>query len=77
MAIYYLYCIMEFLKNIVSSTIGTVIGLLFAGIYLIFIFVGALIGGIFGAIDDMESDSFEIVNADANVISLSLNERNY
>lgn len=73
MAIYYLYCIMEFLKNIVSSTIGTVIGLLVAGTILIFIFVGALIGGIFGAIDDMESDSFEIVNTDANVISLNLN----
>lgn len=64
---------MEFLKNIVSSTIGSIVGLLIAGTILIFVFVGALIGGIFGAIEEMDSDSIELVDTEANVISLSLN----
>lgn len=64
---------MEFLKNIVSSTIGTIIGLLVAGTILIVIFVGVLVGGIFGAISELESETSEMYSGDANVISLHLN----
>jgi protease-4 len=63
---------MQFLKNIVSSTIGTVIGLLVAGTILIVIFVAVLVGGIFGAISELENDSVEMYSGDANVIVMSL-----
>lgn len=64
---------MEFLKNIVSSTIGSIVGLLVAGTILIFVFVGALVGGIFGAIEEMDGATMEVYEGDANVISLHLN----
>ena len=51
---------MNFLKNIASSTIGSIIGLLIAGTFLIFIFVGVLVGGIFGAISELEEAEADI-----------------
>ena len=63
---------MNFIKNIASSTIGSIIGMLIAGTILIFIFVGALVGGIFGAITEMEETESEIYSGDANVIVMNL-----
>lgn len=64
---------MNFLKNIASSTIGSIIGMLIAGTILIFIFVGVLVGGIFGAISDMEDSDSEMYSGDANVLVMNLN----
>jgi len=66
---------MNFLKNIASSTIGSIIGLLIAGTILIFIFVGILISGIFGAISELEDAESEIYSGDANVIEMNLNSK--
>jgi len=63
---------MNFIKNIASSTIGSIIGMLIAGTILIFIFVGALVGGIFGAISEMEETESEVYSGDANVIVMNL-----
>jgi protease-4 len=63
---------MNFIKNIASSTIGSIIGMLIAGTILIFIFVGALVGGIFGAISEMEDAESEVYSGDANVIVMNL-----
>jgi protease IV len=63
---------MNFLKNIASSTIGSIIGLLIAGTFLIFIFVGVLVGGIFGAISELEEAEADIYSGDANVIVMNL-----
>jgi len=63
---------MNFIKNIASSTIGSIIGMLIAGTILIFIFVGALVGGLFGAISEMEDAESEIYSGDANVIVMNL-----
>ncbi|HIO59398.1 MAG TPA: hypothetical protein EYN28_04410, partial [Flavobacteriales bacterium] len=59
---------MNFLKNIASSTIGSILGMLIAGTILIFIFVGVLIGGLFGAISELEDRDSEMYSGDANVI---------
>ena len=64
---------MNFLKNIASSTIGSIIGLLIAGTILIFIFVGVLIGGIFGAISELEDAESKVYSGEANVIEMNLN----
>ena len=42
----------SFGKNILSSAIGSTLGLLVAGTVLIFIFVGVLVGGLVGALAD-------------------------
>ncbi len=41
---------MSFLKNIASSCLGASVAILIAGSILIFIFVGALVGGIAEAV---------------------------
>jgi len=46
--------------------------MLIAGTILIFIFVGALVGGIFGAISEMEDAESEVYSGDANVIVMNL-----
>lgn len=63
---------MNFIKNIASSTIGSIIGMLIAGTILIFIFVGVLVGGIFGAISELEEAEAEVYSGDANVIVMNL-----
>ena len=63
---------MNFMKNIASSTIGSIIGMLIAGTLLIFIFVGVLVGGIFGAISELEEAEAEVYSGDANVIVMNL-----
>jgi protease-4 len=63
---------MNFIKNIASSTIGSIIGMLIAGTILIFIFVGALVGGLFSAISDLEDTESEVYSGDANVIVMNL-----
>ena len=64
---------MEFLKNIVSSAIGSMIGLLIAGIILIFIFVAALVGGLTSAFSDTSGNEFVINEDQANVLVFDLN----
>jgi len=64
---------MNFIKNIASSTVGSIIGLLVAGTILIFIFVGALVGGIVGAITELEEADTEVYSGDANVLVMNLN----
>ena len=51
---------MEFLKNIVSSAIGSMVALLIGGIILIFIFVAALVVGLTSAFSDTSSNKFVI-----------------
>ena len=63
---------MNFIKNIASSTVGSIIGLLIAGTILIFIFVGALVGGIVGAITELEEADTEVYSGDANVLVMNL-----
>ena len=63
---------MEFLKNILSSAIGSVIGLLVAGTILIFIFVAVLIGGIVGAIASAERIDASVNEEEANVLVMDL-----
>ena len=46
--------------------------MLIAGTILIFIFVGALVGGIFGAISEIEDAESEVYSGDANVIVMNL-----
>lgn len=63
----------SFGKNILSSAIGSTLGLLVAGTVLIFIFVGVLVGGLVGALADADpmADA-EIDLDDANVLELTL-----
>ena len=63
----------SFGKNILSSAIGSTLGLLVAGTVLIFIFVGVLIGGLVGAFADADpmADA-EIDLDDANILELTL-----
>ena len=64
----------SFGKNILSSAIGSTLGLIIAGTVLIFIFVGALIGGLVGALSEMdEGMSGQIELDDANVLKVTLN----
>ena len=66
---------MNFIKNIASSTIGSVIGMLIAGTILIFIFVGALVSGVFGAISELEEAESEVYSGEANVIVMNLDSK--
>jgi len=63
----------SFGKNILSSAIGSTLGLLVAGTVLIFIFVGVLVGGLVGALADADpmADA-EIDLDDANILELTL-----
>jgi len=65
---------MNFMKNIASSTIGSIIGLLVAGTILIFIFVAVLVGGIVDVITELDESAFEVYSGDANVIVMNLND---
>ena len=62
----------SFGKNILSSAIGSTLGLLVAGTVLIFIFVGVLIGGLVGALADADpmADA-EVDLNDANILELT------
>ncbi|MDA0728050.1 MAG: signal peptide peptidase SppA [Bacteroidetes bacterium] len=64
----------SFGKNILSSAIGSTLGLLVAGTVLIFIFVGVLVGGIVGALADADpmADA-DIDLGEANVLKVTLN----
>ena len=62
---------MEFLKNIVSSAIGSMVALLIGGIILIFIFVAALVGGLTSAFSDTSGNKFVINEDQANVLVLT------
>jgi len=62
------------MKNIASSTIGSIIGMLVAGTILIFIFVAVLVGGIVDVISELDESAFEVYSGDANVIVMNLNE---
>ena len=66
---------MEFLKNIVSSAIGSIIGLVIAGTILIFIFVGALVGGFASALSESEGINVNINEDGANVLVFEMNDR--
>ena len=66
---------MNFIKNIASSTIGSIIGMLIAGTILIFIFVGALVSGVFGAISELEEAESEVYSGEANVIVMNLDSK--
>lgn len=64
---------MEFLKNIVSSAIGSIIGLVVAGTILIFIFVGALVGGLVTAFTEGAQGGVSINENKANVLVFDMN----
>ena len=64
---------MSFGKNILSSAIGSTLGLLVAGTVLIFIFVGVLVGGIVGAFADVEASAGPDLDLeDANVLRVTM-----
>ena len=63
---------MEFLKNVVSSAIGSIIGLIVAGTILIFIFVGALVGGLVTAFSEGGEAKIKINEDKANVLVFDL-----
>ena len=64
----------SFGKNILSSAIGSTLGLLVAGTVLIFIFVGVLVGGLVGAFADVEASAGPDLDLDdANVLEVTLN----
>lgn len=64
---------MEFLKNVVSSAIGSIIGLVVAGTILIFIFVGALVGGLVTAFTEGAEGGVSINEDKANVLVFDMN----
>jgi len=64
---------MEFLKNVVSSAIGSIIGLVVAGTILIFIFVGALVGGLVTAFAEGAQGGVSINENKANVLVFDMN----
>ena len=64
---------MEFLKNVVSSAIGSIIGLIVAGTILIFIFVGALVGGLVTAFAEGAEGGVTINEDKANVLVFDMN----
>lgn len=66
---------MEFLKNVVSSAIGSIIGLVVAGTILIFIFVGALVGGFASAFSETEGIDVNVNEDGANVLVFEMNDR--
>ena len=64
---------MSFGKNILSSAIGSTLGLLVAGTVLIFIFVGVLVGGIVGAFADVDAAAGPDLDLDdANVLKVTM-----
>ena len=63
----------SFGKNILSSAIGSTLGLLVAGTVLIFIFVGVLVGGLVSVLSDVDSKAeAEIDLDDANILEITL-----
>ena len=63
----------SFGKNILSSAIGSTLGLLVAGTVLIFIFVGVLVGGLVGALADSDPMAgAEVDLDDANILKVTL-----
>ena len=64
---------MEFLKNVVSSAIGSIVGLVVAGTILIFIFVGALVGGLVTAFTEGAEGGVSINEDKANVLVFDMN----
>ena len=63
---------MEFLKNVVSSALGSMIGLIIAGTILIFIFVGALVGALSTVFAEAGGNDFSVNEDNANVLVLDL-----
>ncbi|MEC8361082.1 MAG: S49 family peptidase, partial [Bacteroidota bacterium] len=64
----------SFGKNILSSAIGSTLGLLVAGTVLIFIFVGVLVGGLVGALADADPMAgADIDLEEANILKVTLN----
>ena len=62
----------SFGKNILSSAIGSTLGLLVAGTVLIFIFVGVLVGGLVGALADSDPMAgAEVDLDDANILEVT------
>jgi protease-4 len=64
----------SFGKNVLSSAIGSTLGLLVAGTVLIVIFVGVLIGGLVGALADADPMAgADLDLGEANVLKVTLN----
>jgi len=63
---------MSFFKNVASSFLGASAAFLFAGTLLIFIFVGALVGGIVGAIGGEDLEAQEEVSKANTVLKIDM-----
>jgi protease-4 len=63
---------MSFFKNVASSFLGASAAFLFAGTLLIFIFVGALVGGIVGAIGGENLEAQEEVSKANTVLKIDM-----
>ena len=63
---------MKFFKNILTSALGSVIGIVIGGTVLIFIFVSVFVGGLMSGLSELESDSFDPYEGEANVLVVNL-----
>lgn len=63
---------MSFIKNVASSFVGSSLAFLLSGTILIFIFIGALVGGVVGAIGD--ADTEEEVVSTPTVLHITLSD---
>ena len=63
---------MSFFKNVASSFLGASAAILIAGSFLIFIFVGALVGGIVGAIGGEDMEPQEEVSKANTVLKIDM-----
>ena len=63
---------MSFFKNVASSFLGASAAFLFAGTLLIFIFVGALVGGIVGAVGGEDLEAQEEVSKANTVLKIDM-----
>jgi len=63
---------MSFFKNVASSFLGASAAILIAGTFLIFIFVGALVGGIVGAIGGEDMEPQEEVSKANTVLKIDM-----
>ncbi len=66
---------MSFLKNVASSFVGASLAFLIAGTILIFIFIGALVGGLVSAAAGSDESSNELDGKANTVLKIDFNQR--
>jgi protease-4 len=64
---------MKFIKHILTSALGSVIGIVVGGTILIFIFVSMFFGGLMTMFSDLEAGNIDAYDGEANVLVVNLN----